>query len=295
MATSIIFGAINLEFILRGSQLPKVAESIVATERLMRPGGSGTNQAIAATMCGATCQLVGAVGEDPDGTSMLKSLQDRGVDVAKVSVVPEVPTGLTTIHVDEHGRTMTALLPGANLELLPTLDEAHALLNGAAVVTASFEIPAGTVDRVAAACVAQRVPFILNISPFHPVAEATLHNISVVVANGAEAGAMTRKTVQSPDDAIAAAIAICDRGPKAVVITLAGRGAVVVDADGSTLIPAPATDVVDAAGAGDAFLGAFTAYFAEGQPVVEAARNAVKVASLSVKHPGAQLPADIRL
>jgi ribokinase len=74
----------------------------------------------------------------------------------------------------------------------------------------------------------------------------------------------------------------------AVIITLGGHGAVLVDHDGSLAIPAPSVRVVDTTGAGDAFVGAFCAGLACDMNVRDAARSAVIAGSLAVQTPGAQ-------
>ena len=80
---------------------------------------------------------------------------------------------------------------------------------------------------------------------------------------------------------------IVERG--VVVLTLDEHGAAVFDRDGTTgRLAAPATPVVDATGAGDAFAGVFLGYWLHGNAPVEAARRAVVAGSLAVTAEGAQ-------
>jgi fructokinase len=66
-----------------------------------------------------------------------------------------------------------------------------------------------------------------------------------------------------PDDEPAeAAAAVLRRGASAVLLTAGAAGARVVTARGATQVAAPAVDVVDTIGAGDAFTGAFVAWWA---------------------------------
>ena len=74
-----------------------------------------------------------------------------------------------------------------------------------------------------------------------------------------------------------------------VVLTLDEHGAAVFDGDGpASRLMAPATPIVDATGAGDAFAGVFLGYWLHGTTPIEAARRAVVAASLAVTAEGAQ-------
>jgi ribokinase len=72
------------------------------------------------------------------------------------------------------------------------------------------------------------------------------------------------------------------------VVTLGGKGAVVVTGDGTHEVTAPKVEVVDTTGAGDAFTGALAVGLATGADLVAAAQLAVRVASVSVTREGAQ-------
>jgi fructokinase len=61
-----------------------------------------------------------------------------------------------------------------------------------------------------------------------------------------------------PEDA---ARALLDDGPQVVLVTLGGDGALIVTAAGEESVPAPAVEVVDTIGAGDAFGGGFLAHW----------------------------------
>jgi ribokinase len=75
---------------------------------------------------------------------------------------------------------------------------------------------------------------------------------------------------------------------RAVVVTLGGEGAAVIEGPRVERIPAPRVDVVDTTGAGDAFCGALAQALDAGADLVEAARRAVRAAAESVTKPGAQ-------
>jgi fructokinase len=98
----------------------------------------------------------------------------------------------------------------------------------------------------------------------------------------------------------AAARALLERGPTAVLLTRGPDGAAVVTAAADTAIEPVAADVVDTIGAGDAFGGGFLAWWtshglgraelARDELVVEAARFAAVVAARTVARAGASPP-----
>jgi fructokinase len=97
-----------------------------------------------------------------------------------------------------------------------------------------------------------------------------------------------------------------DDGPRVVLVTLGAQGCIVLTRSGVETVAAPPTEVVDTIGAGDAFGGAFVAWWQQrGLPasaldshetVLEAARYATRVASLTCARAGAEPPrlADLR-
>ncbi len=100
---------------------------------------------------------------------------------------------------------------------------------------------------------------------------------------------------------VAAARALLDLGPTVVLLTCGADGAVVVGRSGETRVAAPSIQVADTIGAGDAFTGAFLAWWrsrgldrdglADDALVARATEFAVLVAALTCQRPGASPPA----
>ena len=75
---------------------------------------------------------------------------------------------------------------------------------------------------------------------------------------------------------------------------MGAQGVYVSSADFNDMVPSPKVEVVDTTAAGDTFSGALVVALAEGQPLVDASRFAVKAAALSVTKLGAQASAPSR-
>ncbi|MGK5631699.1 PfkB family carbohydrate kinase, partial [Streptomyces sp. URMC 123] len=85
------------------------------------------------------------------------------------------------------------------------------------------------------------------------------------------------------------AAALPDRGPRSVVVTLGGRGALAVERGGTVVrVPSVPVRAVDTTGAGDAFTGALAWRLGAGDDLDTAVRYAVRVGAAAVTRAGAQ-------
>ncbi len=84
--------------------------------------------------------MVGSVGDDEGGSAYRSRLSSFGVDVSRVVVHPEEPTGTALIVVDEAGENSIVVVPGANGTVTWDLD-----LDPDDVLLAQLEVPLETV------------------------------------------------------------------------------------------------------------------------------------------------------
>jgi ribokinase len=85
-----------------------------------------------------------------------------------------------------------------------------------------------------------------------------------------------------------AATRIREMGVGNVVITMGGEGALVLEADSFTHVPAPKVEPVDTTAAGDVFNGALAVALSENKDLITAVRFACEAAAVSVTRLGAQ-------
>lgn len=266
-------------------RLPRPGESITGTEHFYGPGGKGANQAVAAARLGAEVAIVGRVGDDEHGASLVKGLEADGVDVSAIGMDGQAGTGIAVITIDSRAENTIVISPGANMELAPHHIEAHRdLIAGAALVLAQLEVP---VDTVLAAAQITSGIFCLNPAPARPIPADLLAHVDVLVPNRSELGVLAGvDEPRTAAEAVAAARKLRRKGP--TVITLGADGAVVVDGDKSETFTAPAVEPVDPTGAGDAFCGALGTMLARGRELREAVAWAVAAGAVAVTRRGAQ-------
>lgn len=115
----VIIGSLNADLVVRTQRHPEPGETVQGGPLSTAPGGKSANQAVAAARLGARVRMVGAVGDDPHGQMLLKSLEGHGVDTAHVASLSDTATGTAVITVSEDGENTIVISPGANGEVAP--------------------------------------------------------------------------------------------------------------------------------------------------------------------------------
>jgi ribokinase len=278
----VVVGSLNLDLVVRVPRHPQPGETVLGGDVQRYPGGKGANQAVAAARLGQPVAMVGRVGDDDVGRSLVAGLERDRVDVGAVLITPGVPSGAALITVDDEGENAIVVSPGANSHVTgEDVRAAAAQLETASAVLLQLEIP---LDAVAEATRLARGTVVLNPAPAKPLPPEVIASCDVLVPNRSELALLTGRDAGSHDDVAAAAGTV---GP-AVVVTLGEDGALVV-ADGHvTHVPAVEVDAIDTTAAGDSFCAALADALVRGADLVEAARWAVRVAAVTVTRPGAQ-------
>jgi ribokinase len=279
----VVVGSINHDLTVVTTRLPQAGETVLGTNHYTGGGGKGANQAVAAARLGARVALVGRVGEDEHGQTMIGALANEGIDVSSVGVDGEAPTGLAVITVDEHAENTIVVSPGSNMRLLPPhLDED--LIANASVVLTQLEVP---IETVAAAAQLTTGKFILNPAPGHHLPGELLDRVDVLVPNRTELGILAGRDVPkgvAEVEHAARSVGI----DAAVVVTLGAEGALLVTPDRAKAFPAPDVLPVDPTGAGDAFCAAIAHGLSAGMDLPDAVGRAVIAGALATTRPGAQ-------
>lgn len=282
----VVFGSINLDLVTRTPRLPSPGETLIGRSFASYPGGKGANQALAAARAGAAVRLYGAVGRDAAADSALELLRAGKVDVSGVRTV-DAPTGCATILVDDAGENAIVVVAGANERVDPDAIP-DAVLAPGAVLLLQHEIPAPANAALIARAARSGVRIVLNAAPARALERRLLGTVHTLIVNESEAAALAMM-LGWPTEAngFAAAAAAAINGLE-VVVTKGAAGAVSICGDEEIHVDAPTVTVVDATGAGDAFVGAYAAALAAGSDRATAIRGACAAGSLACTTHGAQ-------
>ena len=285
----LVIGSFVMDLVVRTPRLPKEGETVVGTEFGRAPGGKGANQAVAAARLGAKVTMVGRVGNDLFGKDQLESLSASGVDTRYVVMDDEAPTGVGSITLDSSGNNRIIVVPGANMRVTPAdIERARPAMEEADIVVLQLEIPDEANMRALELARELGKPVILNPAPAHALDDVVLQNVTVFTPNETETEILTGIPASTPEQAEKAALSLRARGVKTVVITLGGKGSLLVRDGETRLVPAWPVNVVDTTAAGDAFNGALAVALARGDSWSDALMFANAVGALAVSKFGAQ-------
>lgn len=285
----IVIGSSNIDLVAKSHKIPVVGETLTGTDFFMTPGGKGANQAVAAAKLGAEVIFVTRLGKDIFAEKLLANFKSVNIITKYITQLEDVPTGVALIAIDDNGKNIIIVVPGANGKLMPDdLDKVSGDIATAGAVVCQLEIPIETVEYAAALAIQSKVPFILDPAPARPLSDSLLKMVDVIKPNETEAQTITGIKVVDINTASKAADWLMAKGVKNVIITLGEKGALLANQNGREIIDRIKVKAVDSTAAGDAFTGAIAYGLATGKSLKEAAKYANIVAAISVTRFGAQ-------
>ncbi|WP_193014934.1 ribokinase [Proteus sp. FME41] len=284
-----VLGSINVDHIMNISQFPKPGETIIGHQYKIAFGGKGANQAVACGRSGADITFIACVGDDAIGSEIISQLKTDKIHIDAISIIPQTPTGVAMILVNEQGENVISIVAGANSALTPTyFKQYHTVVEHADALLMQLESPLDTVFEAAKLAKSHHTKVILNPAPAQPLSDEFLSFIDVITPNETEAEILTGVSVHDEAGAANAANILHSKGIKHVLITLGSRGVWFSEQGNGMIIPGFRVEAVDTIAAGDTFNGAFVTAMLEGKPSIEAIRFAHAAAALAVTRHGAQ-------
>jgi ribokinase len=284
-----VVGSANIDLTTFADRFPKPGETIFGQKFDLGFGGKGANQAVAARLCGADVFMVARVGDDLFGPATIENFQKVGIDTTHVKQVPGLSSGVAPIFVEPNGQNRIFVVKGANDTLKPgDVDAAAETLKTCDCIVLQFEIPLETVYYTIAFAGKHKVRCILNPAPAQAIKVQALAELDYFVPNESEAETITGVAVRNVEDARRCAEKLLAGGIRRVIVTLGANGSLLAGGGTSQHVPAFTVKSVDSTGAGDAFIGSFAVFLAEGLPEAEAVRRANLYAAMSTMGVGTQ-------
>jgi ribokinase len=284
-----VVGSANIDLTTFTDQFPRPGETIFGKEFHLGFGGKGANQAAAARLCGAQVSMIARVGDDLFGPATIQNFNARGIDTSYVRITPGVSSGVAPIFVDGAGQNRILVVMGANGKVMPEdVDAAGDVLRAADCIVLQLEVPVETVYYTLRFARQHGIRSILNPAPGQALDLAEVANADYVIPNETEAEALSGMAVGSLNDARSCAVSLLRSGLRRVIITLGENGALFASQENMLHVAPHRVRPVDTTGAGDAFIGSFATFLAEGFPEPEAIERANVYAALSTLGVGTQ-------
>ncbi|HUN62741.1 MAG TPA: ribokinase [Candidatus Sulfotelmatobacter sp.] len=284
-----VVGSANTDLTTFSDTFPRAGETIFGKSFDLGFGGKGANQAVAARYCGADVVMVAKVGNDLFGEATLKNFTSMGIDAKHVRIVEGVSSGVAPIFVEPNGQNRIIVVKGANDTLKPAdVEEAASALKSVDIIILQFEIPLDTVYYTVQFAHKNNIRCIVNPAPALPAQISQLIGADYFVPNETEAEVITGLPVHTIEDAKKCAESLLRQGFRKVILTLGARGSLIANGEGSEVIAPFEVTPKDTTGAGDAFIGSFAVFLAEGLLEKEALLRANLYAGLSTMRVGTQ-------
>jgi len=284
-----VVGSANTDLTTFADTFPRPGETIFGNSFDLGFGGKGANQAVAARLCGAEVVMVAKLGADLFGEATVKNFASFGIDTQHIRIVDGVSSGVAPIFVEPNGQNRIIVVKGANDTLKPAdVDVAANALRSVDTIVLQFEIPLETIYYTIHFAHKHKIRCIVNPAPALPADLARLVGADYFIPNETEAEVITGLPVHSIDEAKNCAAELVQKGFSKVVLTLGGRGSLLATGQDAEVIPPFTVTPKDTTGAGDAFIGSFSVFLAEGVNEKEALARANLYAALSTQRVGTQ-------
>lgn len=286
MPRVVVIGSANVDMTVRLSRLPRAGETVSGGELYRSFGGKGANQAVAALRAGAEVRLLAKLGADSQGRELMAHLEASGLSRRYLLQDPQRPTGTALIMVDDMGRNLIGVAPGANHGLTPEdVLGFPELFEWGQWLLIQLEIPMETVDAALRMARGKGMRTILNPAPVRELSGEMLALVDLITPNEGE---LLHLVGSEAGDLEEAALRLLEKGPGCVIVTMGERGA--LGFTGSERIHCPGLKVqaVDTTGCGDAFNGAMACALAEERALAEALVFANSAGALAATRRGAQ-------
>ncbi|MBY0146876.1 ribokinase [Neobacillus niacini] len=275
-----VIGSINMDLVTSTTQIPKVGETVLGQSFHSIPGGKGANQAVAAARLGGDVTMIGAVGDDSFGRTLVDHLTHQGINTKNIIEVNDVSSGIASIILSAADNSII-VVPGANNSITPEIIEKHEdIIRASSILLLQLEIPLESVIRAIELAKKHGVLTILNPAPIQKLPKNLLEMVDFVTPNEHEQELLFA-SVEGTEQDLAELKKKC-------IVTKGSKGVVIYKNGKKVEIPSVQVEAVDTTGAGDSFNGALAYALCEGLGIVESCRFANVVGAISVTKLGAQ-------
>ncbi len=247
-------------------------------------GGVGRNIAHNLSLLDVDVRMLTAMGDDLYAQRVGASCSELGIDVSHAL---QVPGGATSTYLYLAGPDGDMALAVADMEICKYISPQYlasnlALLNNAQVVVTDTNIPRESLEYLARNCTQP-----IFCDPVSTVKAEKLRpilgRIHTLKPNRLEAELLSGVEIHSREDMAHAAQVLLDTGLRRVFISMGSDGVFAADHKGMAVLPCCPAQVVNATGAGDAFMAGLVWAYLEGTELEGSARAGVAAGAIALE------------
>jgi ribokinase len=283
-------GSINADLVAEKSVTAQRANYAYGSNFEMNLGGKSLNVALTALALCNDVALISRIGNDIFGLEILNKAMKDGLITQYITIDEQAQTGIGHVRVDENGQYDTIVINGANWNLIE--EDIDAFISDGyrpKFAIFNFETDINLLKKVIPKFKQINSQIVINFSPIVNNMRDLLNLTDIAVLNLAEAQQILESSESNPEELLKK---LKSFGPKIVVITLGGDGAVAMNSDGLVIkVPAQVAKVKNTVGAGDGFLACLIYSIAQELSLEQSLINATYVGKIICSKSEASLSA----
>ena len=283
-----VIGSLNMDLVVNVDTMPKPGQTIIGSNFKEVPGGKGANQAVAMARLNGNVSMIGKVGEDGFGQTLINSLKNDKVDTTYIQTAKGA-TGVALITVDKNAQNSIVVSPGANFEVKEDdIDNNIEAIKNSDIVVLQLETPLNTIKYALNKAKELNKYTILNPAPAVKLDDEIIKNVDLLTPNETELEILSGVSIETEEDIQKAAQIMIEKGVKELIVTLGSKGSLYINKEKSMFKKAYKVEAVDTTAAGDSYTGALAVALSQDKNIEDAMDFASKVGALSVLKEGAQ-------
>ena len=283
-----VIGSLTMDLVVNVDTMPKPGQTIIGSNFKEVPGGKGANQAVAMARLNGNVSMIGKVGEDGFGQTLINSLKNDKVDTTYIQTAKGA-TGVALITVDKNAQNSIVVSPGANFEVKEDdIDNNIEAIKNSDIVVLQLETPLNTIKYALNKAKELNKYTILNPAPAVKLDDEIIKNVDLLTPNETELEIISGVSIETEEDIQKAAQIMIEKGVKELIVTLGSKGSLYINKEKSMFKKAYKVEAVDTTAAGDSYTGALAVALSQDKGMEEAMDFASKVGALSVLKEGAQ-------
>ena len=283
-----VIGSLNMDLVVNVDTMPKPGQTIIGSNFKEVPGGKGANQAVAMARLNGNVSMIGKVGEDGFGQTLINSLKNDKVDTTYIQT-SKGATGVALITVDKNAQNSIVVSPGANFEVKEDdIDNNIEAIKNSDIVVLQLETPLNTIKYALNKAKELNKYTILNPAPAVKLDDEIIKNVDLLTPNETELEIISGVSIETEEDIQKAAQIMIEKGVKELIVTLGSKGSLYINKEKSMFKKAYKVEAVDTTAAGDSYTGELAVALSQDKNIEDAMDFASKVGALSVLKEGAQ-------